>query len=53
MYEKAEEDAIESQLKERANHFAQELVKVSTIRFEIILEIPPERHCKTSDSLDL
>ena len=53
MYEKAEEDAIESQLKERANHFAQELVKVSTIRFETFLEIPRERHSKSSDGLDL
>ena len=30
MYEKAEEDAIETQLKERATTFAQELVKVSS-----------------------
>ena len=29
MYEKAEEDAVESQLQERATQFAQELVKVS------------------------
>ena len=29
MYEKAEEDAIEVQLQERATLFAQELVKVS------------------------
>ena len=29
MYEKAEEDAIEIQLQERATLFAQELVKVS------------------------
>ena len=32
MYEKAEEDAIETQLQERATQFAQELVKVSTVR---------------------
>ena len=30
MYEKAEEDAIETQLKERATIFAQELVKVNS-----------------------
>ena len=34
MYEKAEEDAIETQLKERATTFAQELVKVSASRHE-------------------
>ena len=31
-YEKAEEDAIETQLQERATQFAQELVKVSTVQ---------------------
>ena len=34
MYNKAEEDAIETQLKERATTFAQELVKVSSSRRE-------------------
>ena len=37
MYEKAEEDAIEIQLKERATTFAKELVKVSSSRDERVL----------------
>ena len=37
MYEKAEEDAIETQLKERATTFAQELVKVSSSCHEWVL----------------
>ena len=36
MYEKAEEDAIETQLQERATQFAQELVKVSTVRSDTV-----------------
>ena len=40
MYEKAEEDAIETQLQERATQFAQELVKVSTVRTGLVRSDP-------------
>jgi len=39
MYEKAEEDAIETQLQERATIFAQELVKVSSDRHNGFLDL--------------
>ena len=39
MYEKAEEDAIETQLQERATIFAQELVKVSSDRNKELLDL--------------
>ena len=40
MYEKAEEDAIETQLQERATQFAQELVKVSTVQSGLVRSDP-------------
>ena len=39
MYNKAEEDAIETQLQERATIFAQELVKVSSDRHKGFLDL--------------
>ena len=39
MYEKAEEDAIETQLHERATIFAQELVKVNSACHRWILDL--------------
>ena len=49
MYEKAEEDAVESQLQERATLFAQELVKVSRAFCAMLLEISRDRLCDNFD----
>ena len=52
MYEKAEEDAIETQLKERATTFAQELVKVSSSRHERVLRPRKGRSSHVRNSID-